>query len=164
MAENDQTSVEEPVTSLTSDPEPESISDDDASKTAQPTVEELQAKLAEIQSKNARLENNYKGTFSEWNREKQERERLQNLINQRFESKEEVRKDPEFPSDDELAKREHEAILNGDVASLAAIRKIEREKSKNEAAREVSEMIQGVTTQQNQQSSLVRFFFSGKWD
>jgi len=155
MPDTDQTSVEEPVVDPTPDPEPASDSNDSTSKTAQPTVEELQAKLN-------RLENNYKGTFQEWNREKQERERLQNIINERMAAPPPPppKKDPEYPSDEELAKREHAAIIDGDMPTLASIRKIQREKSTSEAASQLSEMIQTVSNTQRQQSSLSNYLKS----
>ena len=159
MAENDKTSVDEPVADPTPDTEPESTSDDSTSETAQPTVEELQQQLNDIKAKHDRLQSNYQGTYSEWNREKQERERLQTLINERFQQQPAQAKpdEPKFPSDEELAKQYHQAIIDSNYDAMARVTKLQRDKATYEAESRLTEQLNTATQQTRQQQSLAAY-------
>jgi len=149
MPDDVQTSNAEPAEKLTSTQEPASSTSDSPPQAAQPTLEEM---LSETRAKLERLEQNNKGTFQEWQREKQARENLENQVRQLQSFQQSVQtQQPKGMTEEEEEKAYVDALLNQDHARAAEIRRKQRERVIEEA----NQRFTGYLTQAAQQSGRV---------
>jgi hypothetical protein len=131
MSDDDLTSVEALADGVTAEIEPETASDvAPGSDAPEPTVEELR-------QQNQRLRANLKGRQQEAERYKSRATELEGLVGsyQRMAPPQPQYQPPvqQGPSDEDLARAEHQAILDGKFEVLADIRRAQRNRTLQEA-------------------------------
>jgi len=143
------TAVEEPGAKPTSETAPETAVQSSDSAPAQPTIDELQARLT-------RLEANVKGRTTELQREREEKERLRQQLDSLTRSRPEPPPpqnagiEPEYENEADVL---YTAVLEGDKKKIAGILKTTRERP----VQQVAQMMQQLAAVQTQQQSLAQY-------
>lgn len=149
MSDDAQTLNEQEPSGQTDSPQEDVSTSETSPQAAQSSLEQ---QLAETRTRLQQLENTNKGNYTEWLRAKQENDALRAQMGQIQYQQQQLSQQvqrPSAPTDEDMAREEQNALIEGNLTKLSEIRRSQRQRAKDEVMQEFSQQL----VQASQQSS-----------